>query len=219
MVYFVFLWYMCKSGIRHLLIRHLKNCFLTDDFFPANTLLLELGYKKTQTFQQSIMKLLCTFIVLATLGVLSPAFAQKALPVLEVKTLDGKTINIQDITKDGKIVVLSFWATWCKPCQLELDALADLYETWQKEYNVSIVAVTIDTQRALAKVGPMVESKGWSYTILSDANQQLKNALNFQTIPQTFLLDASGNVVYEHSGYVPGDEYELEKKIMEVGKR
>ncbi|HMO39988.1 MAG TPA: TlpA disulfide reductase family protein [Saprospiraceae bacterium] len=139
--------------------------------------------------------------------------AQKSVPSVELKTLDGKNVNIQKILQGDKIVVLSFWATWCKPCQLELDAMADLYEEWQEAYNVEIVAVTIDTQRALPKVLPMVETKGWAYTILSDANQNLKNALNFQTIPQTFLLDANGNIVYEHSGYVPGDEYELEKKI------
>ncbi|MFN7119702.1 MAG: peroxiredoxin family protein [Saprospiraceae bacterium] len=164
--------------------------------------------------------LLRLFFALAILTIgTSSLLAQKAIPSVEVKTLDGKTVNIQDITKNGKIVVLSFWATWCKPCQLELDAMIDLYEDWKEQYNVEIVAVTIDTQRALPKVGPMVETKGWQYTILSDANQQLKNALNFQTIPQTFLLDANGNVVYEHSGYVPGDEYELEKKILEVAKK
>lgn len=164
-------------------------------------------------------KLLRIFVALAILGCVHSLQAQKSIPSVEVKTLDGKTVNIQEITKTGKIIVLSFWATWCKPCQLELDAMADLYKDWKEQYNVEIVAVTIDTQRALAKVGPIVETKGWEYTILSDANQQLKNALNFQTIPQTFLLDAAGNVVYEHSGYVPGDEYELEKKIQEIGKK
>ncbi len=144
------------------------------------------------------------------------SLAQKAIPAVDVKTLDGQTVNMQETIKDNKLVVLSFWATWCKPCQLELDAMMDLYEDWQEQYNVEIIAITIDTQRALPKVVPMVETKGWSYTILSDANQQLKNALNFQTIPQTFLVDAKGNVLYEHSGYVPGDEYELEKKIKEA---
>lgn len=140
--------------------------------------------------------------------------AQKTLPSVEVKTLDGKSVNIQDYTKEGKITVISFWATWCKPCQQELDNISELYPEWKEKYDVQFLAITIDTQRALAKVGPLVESKGWEYTILSDANQQLKNALNFQAIPQTFLANQNGEIVFEHSGYVPGNEFELEEKIV-----
>lgn len=141
-------------------------------------------------------------------------WAQKTLPSVEVKTLDGKSVNIQDYTKEGKITVISFWATWCKPCQQELDNISELYPEWKEKYDVQFLAITIDTQRALAKVGPLVESKGWEYTILSDANQQLKNALNFQAIPQTFLANQNGEIVFEHSGYVPGNEFELEEKIV-----
>lgn len=163
------------------------------------------------------MKQFLFLIAILTIGSFSSLFAQKSVPSVEVKTLDGQTVDIQKITNSGKLVVISFWATWCKPCQLELDAFAEFYEEWQEKYNVEIVAITIDTQRALPKVPPIIETKGWDFTFLSDANQQLKNALNFQSIPQTFLVDAKGNVVYEHSGYVPGDEYELEKKIKAVG--
>ncbi len=162
------------------------------------------------------MRRLFGLLAVLLLGNFSLLFAQKAIPSIEVKTLDGQSVNIQDLVTGDKITVLSFWATWCKPCQLELDAMFDLYEDWQTQYNVQIIAITIDTQRALPKVNPMVETKGWTYTILSDANQQLKNALNFQAIPQTFLLKPSGEVAYEHAGYVPGDEYELEKKIKAI---
>lgn len=150
------------------------------------------------------------FCLLASATVVS---AQKTIPSVDIKTLDGKTVNIQQYTQSGKITVLSFWATWCKPCQQELDAIAELYPEWQEKYGVQLVAVTIDTQRALAKVGPMVESKGWEYIILSDPNGAMPAALNFQSIPQTFLLDAKGNVIYEHTGYLPGNEYDLEEKI------
>lgn len=139
--------------------------------------------------------------------------AQKSIPSVEIKTLDGKTVNIQKYTQSGKITVLSFWATWCKPCQQELDAISEVYPEWQEKYGVQLVAVTIDTQRALSKVGPMVESKGWEYIILSDPNGAMPAALNFQSIPQTFLLDAKGNVIYEHTGYIPGNEFDLEEKI------
>lgn len=140
--------------------------------------------------------------------------AQKSIPSVEIKTLDGKTVNIQKYThQSDKITVLSFWATWCKPCHQELDAMMELYPDWQEKYGVQVVAVTVDTQRALAKVAPMVESKGWDYIILSDANQVLQTVLNFQSIPQTFLVIRNGDVVYEHTGYLPGDEYNLEEKI------
>ncbi|MBX2928242.1 MAG: TlpA family protein disulfide reductase [Saprospiraceae bacterium] len=140
--------------------------------------------------------------------------AQKSIPSVDIKTLSGKAVNIQNYThQSGKITVLSFWATWCKPCMLELDAIKDLYPEWQEKYGVQLVAVTIDDQRSLAKVGPLVESKGWEYTILTDANRALMAALNFQTPPQTYLIAADGSVLYEHTGYTPGNEYDLEEKI------
>lgn len=141
--------------------------------------------------------------------------AQKTVPSVEVKTLEGKTVNIQDYLGKGKPVVLSFWATWCAPCKKELDIIADMYPDWQ-EQGVELLAITIDDARQLAKVPGMVASKGWEYTIISDSKQQLQRSLNFQTVPQTFLVDGEGNIVYSHSGYQPGDEVELEDKIMEL---
>lgn len=139
--------------------------------------------------------------------------AQNSLPEVSVKTLDGQSVNIQDYATNGKYTVLSFWATWCSPCKRELDAIAEYYEEWQEDLDMELVAVTIDNTRNLPKVKPMVETKGWEYTILSDANEDLKRALNFQTVPMTFLVDKEGKIVYTHSGYNPGDEFELEDKI------
>ncbi|HMQ60297.1 MAG TPA: TlpA disulfide reductase family protein [Flavilitoribacter sp.] len=144
--------------------------------------------------------------------------AQNRLPDAEIKTLEGQTVNLADYGKTGKVTIISLWATWCTPCKKELDAIAELYPEWVEKYGVEYVAITIDTQRQLAKVKPMVETKGWEYTILSDANNILGNLLNFQTIPQTFLLNKQGEIVFTHSGYVPGDEYELEEKIKSVSK-
>jgi len=142
-----------------------------------------------------------------------PAADGGTFPSVDIKTLDGKTANIQDFVGKGKITVVSFWATWCSPCKRELDAIADIYPDWQEEYDVEFLAITIDNARALAKVPAMVSSKGWEYTILSDSKQELQRALNFQTIPQTFLLNGEGEIIYSHNGYNPGDEYELEEKI------
>jgi peroxiredoxin len=143
----------------------------------------------------------------------SPAVDGNTLPSVNIKSLDGKTVNIQDFVGKGKVTVISFWATWCSPCKRELDAIADIYPDWQDEYDVELLAITIDDARGVAKVPAMVAAKGWDYTVLSDSKQELQRALNFQTVPQTFLLNAKGEVVYTHSGYSPGDEFELEEEI------
>ncbi|NNE28363.1 MAG: TlpA family protein disulfide reductase, partial [Saprospiraceae bacterium] len=137
------------------------------------------------------------YLILSAVFLLSIQLSgQKALPSVAIKTLDGATVNIQEYAKNGKITVISFWATWCSPCKRELDAIAEVYEDWQEEYDMELVAVTTDNARQLSKVRPLVESKRWEYIILSDVKQELQRAMNFQTVPMTFLLDENGNIVY-----------------------
>lgn len=145
--------------------------------------------------------------------------AQKMVPDTEVQTLTGERVNITDHAKNGKLTVISFWATWCSPCKKELDAIMEGYEDWEELYNAELVAISVDNSRSMAKVGPMVAEKGWEYQIYLDPNQKLQNALNFRVVPQTYILDQTGAIVYEHTGYVPGDEYELENKLEELSKK
>jgi len=134
-------------------------------------------------------------------------------PSINIKTLDGKTVNTSEYTSKGKITVVSFWATWCTPCKRELDVINEVYSEWAEKYNLQLLAITIDDARGLSKVPSIVQSKGWEFTVLADTKQELQQSLNFQTIPQTFLLNDKGEIVYAHNGYNPGDEIELEKKI------
>ena len=145
------------------------------------------------------------------------ANAQKTIPNVNVKTLDGQTVNLKNYAaSSGKTLIIDFWATWCSPCKKELDAVAEYYEDWQKKYNVELLAITIDNQRALPKVPGIVESKGWEFTIFSGNEEEMRNAFNFQTIPQTLVIDKNGYIVFEHNGYVPGDEEELEKAVVKA---
>ena len=160
------------------------------------------------------------FLFLTLLSILTFSLsAQNTVPDINIHTLKGQSVNLQDYANNGKITVISFWATWCSPCKKELDAIADLYPEWQEEYDAELLAITIDTQRALAKVPGIVTSKGWEYEILSDKNQDLQKAMNFQTVPQTFILDKEGNIVFDHAGYTPGDEYEIEDKLIELSEK
>jgi cytochrome c biogenesis protein CcmG, thiol:disulfide interchange protein DsbE len=158
-----------------------------------------------------------SFLMLFCFAVLS-ANAQSVVPETYVKTLEGQQVNIRDLISKNKVTVLSFWATWCSPCKKELEAINEDYADWKNKYGVELVAITIDDARALSKVSPMVKERGWSYTVLSDVNKDLMRALNFQAVPQTFVVDKDGKILYKHSTYVPGDEEELEKAIEKASK-
>lgn len=157
------------------------------------------------------MKIL--FVLLTTLLISTSASDSGKFPSAQLKTLEGETVEISDVISENKKTIISFWASWCKPCKNEMDAVAELYEEWQEEYEVEFVAITIDNARGLAKVPAIVSTKDWDYTFLSDTNQELKQALNFQTIPQTFVVDQDNNILYSHNGYTPGDELELEEYL------
>lgn len=162
------------------------------------------------------MRLSTFFTLILALGFTNLIFAQQQIASAELKTLEQETVDLADILKENDLTVISFWATWCKPCQAELDAVADLYPEWQEDLGVQIVAITIDTQRQLGKVPGLLSTKGWEYTVLSDANNVMRNQLGFQAIPQTYVVNSEGTVLYSHSGYSPGDEYDLEDKLKEL---
>lgn len=166
------------------------------------------------------MKKALIFILLATLFFgFTPDNASKKLPDITITDLQGKPVKILEYVKQSKITVISFWATWCSPCKRELDAIGELYPDWVEAYGVKLVAITIDNARALTQVKPLIEEKSWEFDVLVDSKQELQQALNFQPIPQTFVVDAEGNVLYQHEGYTPGDEYELEKIIKELSTK
>jgi len=137
------------------------------------------------------------------------------LPQFELKDINGKTIKINELTKDGPVVI-SFWATWCAPCKKELTAIHDLYPDWQEETNVTLVAVSIDDEKTKAQVPVYVNGKGWDFVVLLDPNGDFKRAMGVNIVPHTFLVDKKGNIVYTHNSYSPGDEEKLYQEILKV---
>jgi len=110
--------------------------------------------------------------------------------------------NKQHLLSDwrGKVLVVNFWATWCVPCKKELTNIHQMYEQWQKDYGVQIIAISIDDARNRSKVKAFAEGQGWDYVVLIDQNQELKRALNFQTVPYTLMLDKNGNKMSKRLG-------------------
>lgn len=137
---------------------------------------------------------------------------------ITLKTVDGQTVQSSVIQNDGKPVIVSFWATWCKPCNRELNTIKEIYEDWQEETGVKLVAISIDDARSASRVKPHVDGNDWPYEVYLDQNSDLKRAMGVVNVPHTFILNGEGEIVWQHTGYNDGGEEELIEKVRELIK-
>ncbi len=165
----------------------------------------------------TIMRKILFVMFVALIGMATDVCAQ--LPAVTLKTMDGKTIRTDTLSNNGKPIIIDFFATWCKPCNRELTSISEVYDEWQEETGVKLIAVSIDQAQNINKVKPLVDNHGWPYEVLLDPNSDFKRALGIQMIPYVLIVDGNGNIVYKHNGYTEGAEEELIEKVRElVGK-
>lgn len=146
-----------------------------------------------------------TFVIVFFIASLLFSHAQQ-IPSVRLKNLNGKTVDTSTLTNNNKPFIISFFAAWCKPCLRELDAIKEVYETWQNETGVILYAVSIDDAQNSLKVGPDVKAKGWNFEILLDPNSDFKRALGVNLIPAVFVVDGNGKIAYSRTGYTDGSE-------------
>lgn len=161
-----------------------------------------------------MVKKLLFFVILSLFAL--EGIAQKELPSVKVENLKGEMMNVRQVLQDSVPVVLCFWSTTCKPCIMELDAFAEVYEEMQEELGFKVVAVSTDDERSASKVRGLVSGRGWPFEIIMDKNQDLKRAMNVVMQPQLFILDKHGKIVYSHTGYVPQSEEAVFQKLREI---
>ena len=149
---------------------------------------------------KKILSLIFTLIVLGC----SSAYAQ--LPSVQLKNLDGQTVDAATISNDGKPFIVSFFATWCMPCQKEMTSVSKVYDTWKSETGVKYFAISTDQPQTANKVKPWIESKGFKFDVLLDSNAELARHYGVQSIPYILIFDGNGKLVHQHTGYREGDE-------------
>lgn len=156
-------------------------------------------------------KLITVFTLLFSLSLLNAQESQ--FPDISLPDLNGNKVDLKELSSN-KTVAIAFWATWCGPCMLELNAINEQIDEWQDEVDFQFYAVSIDDAKTVNRVRSLVNGKGWEFDILLDTNNDLKRFLNFSTPPYTLIIK-DGTIVYKHIGYQPGSEVELFEKVKE----
>ncbi len=157
-----------------------------------------------------LLAVVALFVATSTVWAQSPT-----IPSVKIQSQSGAAVD-SSTWVDGKTpFILSFWSTTCKPCIKELDTLNEYYADWSEEKPFRIIAVSIDDSRSVARAKALATGRGWSdsASLYYDVNSNFKRAMNVVSVPQVFIFDKNGKQVYAHTGYTPGNEYELFEKI------
>ena len=156
------------------------------------------------------------FYIICTLFITTISAGQ--IPSVDIKTINGNVFNTADFDNDNNPIIISFWATWCKPCKQELENIHEVYEDWQDETNVKLIAISIDDSRNTSKIKPLVNAKGWEYEVYQDSNREFATKMGVGPIPHTFLLNSDKKIIWDHVTYREGDEEKLYEKVLEFSK-
>ena len=133
----------------------------------------------------------------------APVLEKAPAPDFRAPDLDGHEWSLSAARAHGPVVI-DFWATWCEPCR---EALTEL-EAWRKQFGphgLSIVAVSVDGPRNIAKVRPYVARLHVGYPVVIDDDQRIQRLYQTTQMPTAFLVDRDGNIVTTRIGYRRGE--------------
>lgn len=162
-----------------------------------------------------------SMLVLTALLLFISAVQLRAQPIpdVTVENMKGVKVSAKTICLAGKPTVVSLWATWCKPCIQELDAVSEVLEDWREELDFRFVAVSVDDARAISKARTYASARGWDgIDFFFDSNAELQRKLNVSSIPYVLIYDSSGKLVYSHVGYLPGGEEEIFSELKKIAE-
>lgn len=152
-----------------------------------------------------------TLSLVIALGTSSYLLHGQSVLNIETKDISGNTSSISEIT-NSDLIVLDFWATWCKPCVKSIPKLIELSEKYNSK-EISFVGINEDSPRNTNKVKPFVKSLGINYPVLLDPNQEIMNELMVNSYPTLIIINSDAKVLFMHEGYTSGDEILIEQEI------
>ena len=157
--------------------------------------------------------------ILIILVIFCEGFAQVENEVLQgrrapnfvLEDIDSNTFELNEIVRE-QVILLSFYASICKPCRDQLEAFSQIYNDY-KNKGLTLIAISTDDVKTVAKVKPHIKSMGYDFTVLYDTEGKVSRLYYAQLVPFSVLINQEGLIIYSHMGYMRGDEIELIKSI------
>ena len=128
-----------------------------------------------------------------------------------LRDLDNRERTFSEL-KGENLTVIDFWATWCRPCLRAIPELNNIYEKY-KGKGVGIIGINCDGPRSVSKVIPLSRSLQIQYPVLMDMDATVMKRLNLSAFPTLVLAGGSGEILWIHEGFVPGDEELIREQI------
>jgi thiol-disulfide isomerase/thioredoxin len=144
-----------------------------------------------------------------TAGGWAASGAVRMLPMATIKLVDGRKITAQDLA--GKVVVVDFWGTWCKPCLAEIPEYNSFYREY-RDKGVVFLALAADSGTP-AKVRDASQRLKIEYPVAAPDWDQLDGFGELQVFPTTMIYDRQGRLRKEFLGTPPGKHKELREMV------
>lgn len=157
--------------------------------------------------------------VILTLVLLIPivltAEGGRKIPNFSLRDIDGNKVVLDSILSESKVVMISFWAIYCKSCVRELTKMTSIYEKYGDE-GFEVLAINEDGPRRESQIKPFVRSRKWKYRILLDVDGSAKKLLKVVALPTTFILDRDANLLLNRIGFTTEEEKSVEKIVEDI---
>lgn len=161
--------------------------------------------------------LLRWFAVLSVALFLGVAHAADKATDFTLRDINGQSVSLSDYA--GKVVVVSFWATWCGPCKEEMPHLQKMYAQ-KKDAGLVVLSINTDDARSASRVKPYIKQNGYTFPVLLDRDATVISTYNpGKTLPFTVVVDKQQQIAKVHAGYNPGDEKTLATLVDQLLKK
>ena len=129
-------------------------------------------------------------VLLGLLGMAArPPLVGAPAPEVVLTNLQGQEVKLSDLR--GKIVLLNFWATWCKPCKEEMPAMQACYDKLRDQ---GFVVLAINELEDTELVAEHVRTHNHTFPVLMDHDNRIANRYGVVGLPASFLVDREGIV-------------------------